>query len=60
MLVSVMSFPSSSRTYMCEFCVLVFMRVSKLVLFVVMPGCGLPAMVFLRMCCHVSMSVRTS
>ena len=39
---------------------LVFRRVSKPVLSVVMPGWGLWLRVFLRMVCQVSMSVRTS
>ena len=39
---------------------LAFKSASKLVLFVVMPGCVLPEITFLSMRCHVLMSVRTS
>ena len=39
---------------------LVFKSASKLVLSVVIPGCGLRLSVFLSRVCHVSMSVRTS
>ena len=39
---------------------LAFKSASKLVLLAVMPGCGLPEITFLRICCQVSMSVRTS
>ena len=38
----------------------VLRRVSKAVLSVVIPGCGLPVRVFLRIVCHVSWSVLTS
>jgi hypothetical protein len=42
------------------FSALVFRSDSKPVLLVVMPGCCLPEITFLRMRCQVSMSVRTS
>ena len=38
----------------------VFISASKLVLCVVMPGCGLQDRSFFRICFHVSWSVRTS
>ena len=38
----------------------VFISASKLVLCVVMPGCGLPDRSFFRICFHVCWSVRTS
>ena len=38
----------------------VFISASKLVLFVVMPGCGLFVRSFFRICVHVCWSVRTS
>lgn len=55
-----MGFPPSSRMRICEVVALVFMRVSKLVLDRLMPGCGLPDRVLCRICCHVCWSVRTS
>ena len=42
------------------FSAFVFRSDSKLVLLVVMPGCCLPEITFLRMRCQVSISVRTS
>ncbi len=55
-----MSVPSSSSTKILLLWALAFTSASKLVLPMVIPGCGLPAMVFWRIACHVSMSVRTS
>jgi len=57
---SVMFLPSSSRTYIWWVWDLFFSSVSKAVLSLVMPGWDLPARVFLRICCQVSMLVRTS
>lgn len=57
---SAMFLPSSSSTYIWWVWALFFSSVSKAVLSLVMPGCGLPARVFLRIWCHVSMLVRTS
>ncbi len=55
-----MSVPSSSNTYIWLVCALAFSSASNPVLSVVIPGWVLPAMVFLRICCQVSISVRTS